>query len=414
MRPSAISPMRDLLRSHNLGTRSAVEHKKHRARGLSHRRSWRGLVRPQPVRTNPRERTRRVSRRAGELKPSNYGRMTIRVLTLGIDPLNAIDQASLRLVDALRERGHECESIAWVAGELARTTEGVDTLVVPYNPFMWGRWGFAPRLVREIITVRFSRARPEIVLIVHEPYVPIHGGKSLVMGMWQRMQLLALLCLADRRFASIEKWALRLSRVRPTGHLPSGSNLPDARSERAAVRAELGLEGALVVATLSTGHPSHLVTYVEIALRRLADEGLEAIFLELGAGASKARVPRRFHTIRPGALPLERLAGLVAAADVLLTPFVDGVSTRRTSFMAGLCEAVAVVGTKGVHTDSMLLRSGLELVEVGSPAVFADRVVSIAADDYRRSLAAAAGRELYGAEFTHEAIAARLMSKNER
>lgn len=339
--------------------------------------------------------------------------MVIRVLTRGVDRVNAVDQASLSLVAALRERGHKCEAVTWTPGELVRTISDGDTLVVPYNPFMWGRWGLAPRLVRDIASVRVRRRETEIVLIVHEPYVPFHNGRSLVMGMWQRLQLVVLLHMADRRFASIEKWAKKLSHVHPTHHLPSGSNLPDARGERAAVRAELGLDGALVVATLSTGHPSHLTAYVETSLERLADQGLAVIFLQLGAGSSDVVVPPSFQVIRPGEIPLERLAGYVAAADILLMPFVDGVSTRRTSFMAGLCQAVAIVGTKGALTDSMLLGRGLELVEVGSPNVFAERVVAIAADGDRRASTAAAGRELFEAEFTRDAIAARLVNGTE-
>ncbi len=79
--------------------------------------------------------------------------------------------------------------------------------------------------------------------------------------------------------------------------------------------------------------------------------------------------------------------------------------------MAGLCEAVAVVGTAGRLTDSMLLDRGLELVEVGGPSAFAERVVEIAVDESRRSAAAAAGRALFEAEFTWDAIAARLLAK---
>ena len=227
---------------------------------------------------------------------------------------------------------------------------------------MWGRWGFAPRLVADVATVRAHRRRPQLVLAVHEAYVPIHDARTLVMGVWQRFQLASLLLLVDRRFASIERWAAKLSRFRPTRHLPSGSNLPDARGERQAVRSELGLGDAVAVATLSTGHPSHLTAYVEASLARLAAEGVEVVFLQLGAGSSEVAVPSGVRVIRPGLLPAERLGALLAAADVLLTPFDDGVSTRRGSFLAGLCEGVAVVGTEGELTDSMLLGQGLELV----------------------------------------------------
>jgi glycosyltransferase involved in cell wall biosynthesis len=223
------------------------------------------------------------------------------------------------------------------------------------------------------------------------------------------VQLGALLLLADRRFASIEPWAQKFSRIRPTAHLPSGSTLPNQRPERQSVRRELGLEGAFVVATLSTGHPSHMTNYVEGALARLDEKGLSTVFLRLGAGAASVTVPRRIRCEHFGFLPAERLAALLAASDLVLTPFVDGVSTRRTSFMAGLCQEVAVLGTRGVLTDPMLIDRGLELVDVGRADAFADHAVELAIDSGRRARAASAGRMLFDAEFTWDAIANRLL-----
>lgn len=339
--------------------------------------------------------------------------MRIYLLTTGYEGTNAIEQATLHLAEALEKGGHETRLACWTRGQLAREVGDCDVLVVPYNPFMWGRWGLAPQFVRDIAGVRFRRPRARVALIVHEPYVPIRNWKSFLMGTWQRFQLMALLVMADRSFASIEQWASRMSRVRHTVHLPSGSNLPDARSERAAVRTELGLDDALVVATLSTGHPSHMTAYVDASFRRLAREGHDVIFLQLGAGASRVDVPAAFRVVKPGAVPSFRLGALVAAADLMLCPFMDGVSTRRTSFMAGLCQAVAVVGTIGALTDPMLLRQNLELVEIGNPSRFADRVATLSDDEEARAAAAAKGRRLFEAEFTWDTIAARLLAEIE-
>ncbi len=308
--------------------------------------------------------------------------LRISVLTREGDGVNAIHDASACLVDALNRRGHEASLVEWVPGAMRGAASSSDVLAVPYNPFLYGRWGFAPSLIRDIAGVRRRAARPCVVLVVHETFVQIHDGKSLLMGAWQRFQLGALLVLADRSFASIEPWAAKLSRVRRTAHLPSGSTLPDARAERDDVRAELGVSDRLVVATLTSGHPSHLTSYVASSLRRIAADGRPATFLQLGAGASGVDgVPADVPVIRPGRLSAERLAAHVAAADLVLTPFADGVSTRRTSFMAGLQQEVAVVGTSGALTDSVLKSAGLELVEVGSADAFAERVALLAAAD---------------------------------
>jgi glycosyltransferase involved in cell wall biosynthesis len=112
---------------------------------------------------------------------------------------------------------------------------------------------------------------------------------------------------------------------------------------------------------------------------------------------------------RFGFQPTQRLGALVAAADLLLTPFVDGVSTRRGSFLAGLCEEVAVLGTRGPLTDPMLMDRGLELVDIGRIEIFADHAVELATDSDRRARAACAGRMLFEAEFTWETIAQRVL-----
>jgi hypothetical protein len=336
--------------------------------------------------------------------------LRISVLTRTGQGINAIHDASACLVDALNRQGHEARFVDWVAGATRSAASSCDVLAVPYNPFLFGRWGFAPSLIRDIAGVRRRASRPCVVLVVHEPFVPIHDGKSLLMGAWQRFQLGALLVLADRSFASIESWAAKFSRVRRTAHLPSGSTLPDARAQRYGVRAELGVSDRLVIATLSSGHPSHLTSYVASSLQHVAAGGRPATFLQLGAEADQFDgAPPEVPVIRPGRLSAERLAAHVAAADLLLTPFADGVSTRRTSFMAGLQQEVAVVGTSGALTDSVLESAGLELVEVGQPHAFAERVAQLAAADDHRARAAAIGRALFESHFTADAIAARFL-----
>jgi glycosyltransferase involved in cell wall biosynthesis len=115
--------------------------------------------------------------------------------------------------------------------------------------------------------------------------------------------------------------------------------------------------------------------------------------------------PKRVRTIAPGSMLLHELGRHVAAADLLLVPLVDGVSTRRTSFMAGLCEEVCVIGTSGELTDPSLLSSGLELAKVGDPDAFAERAVELALDRERRAESANRGRELFESRFSWDVIA---------
>jgi glycosyltransferase involved in cell wall biosynthesis len=112
-------------------------------------------------------------------------------------------------------------------------------------------------------------------------------------------------------------------------------------------------------------------------------------------------------------LPAADVAGCLAASDLYLSPFVDGVSTRRTTLMAALQHRLAVVGTRGHFTDRILDgdETGLVLVDVAAGAgQFAEAVAGLAGD--RRELArrAALARRTFDGHFSWPVLAERFMS----
>lgn len=335
--------------------------------------------------------------------------MRMRFLIRGESEINAIEQACRLLAEALRDRGHDAGLKTWRPGLLVQDVDDADVVILPYNPFMWGYRGVAPRLVRDVFELRRRPVRPRIALVVHEPFVEIVDAKTLLLGVWQRFQLQALIRLCDHLFASIEAWTERFGRNRRAVHLPSGSTLPDARARREELRASLGVDQALVVATLSTGNPAHLHSFVEQTLSALWASGTDVVFWRLGAGAPEVAVPSGTPEFAPGRLTLDELAAYVAATDLLLAPFVDGVSTRRTSFTGGLCEGICVLGTTGPLTDPLLLDSAIELVDVRAPSLFVERAVELAHDHAMRAAAAASGRQFFESELAWPVLAERFL-----
>jgi glycosyltransferase involved in cell wall biosynthesis len=172
-------------------------------------------------------------------------------------------------------------------------------------------------------------------------------------------------------------------------------------------------DGRLVVATLSSGHESHLVPYVETAVASIATQSPDLLLLTLGAGAREVRVPG-VEVVRSGELPPDQLARLVAASDLFLVPLIDGVSTRRTSAMAALQHGVAVVATDGHLTDSILRDGGIALAPVGEPHTFASLAADVASNAAQRAELARGGRALYEASFDWPAIAECFVSTIER
>jgi glycosyltransferase involved in cell wall biosynthesis len=291
-----------------------------------------------------------------------------------------------------------------------------DAVVVQYNPFMYGRWGFAPWLPLGLWRMRRARSCEQIALMVHEPYVPMVNWRWALMGLWQRSQLVAALWGTQLAFASIQTWSASVGRLPfapATHHLPVGSNLPDARTARRDERVRLRIgDNALIVAAFSTGVAGRLVSHVVAAVNEIARGGLEVVLLNLGAGAPPLRgsIASEVRVVEPGRLPPDRLARKLATADLFLAPFVDGVSSRRTTVMAALQHGIAVVGTTGPLTDELLISGDfLELAPVDDLGAFVRAALRLASNsDERRSLGEA-GRKSYEDNFDWPVIARELL-----
>ena len=89
-----------------------------------------------------------------------------------------------------------------------------------------------------------------------------------------------------------------------------------------------------------------------------------------------------------GALSAEDISSHIHACDVMLQPYPDGVSTRRTSAMAALAHDRALVTTSGVLTEAFW---GLDhtaiLVPAADPAPLASAVAALLADPIAASAA---------------------------
>jgi glycosyltransferase involved in cell wall biosynthesis len=287
-------------------------------------------------------------------------------------------------------------------------------LVIQYNPFSWGRWGFTPQLVVTIGLVRLLRPRACVMLMVHEAYVPMRDLRWRVMGTWQRLQIRALLALAHDVCASTGLLEEELARGWPSRrveHLPVGSNLPDGRSARDDSRQAWGCAGRLVVATFTGGHETHLHEWVlrsAVAIAQAVPRPV--ILLVLGRnGLTATELPGVERTIAPGYLDEGALAGALAAVDVFLAPFLEGATTRRTTLMAAMQHALAIVTTASSITEPELCEGGaLTFAAVNDPAAFTAQAIRLASDEQLRERHAMAARALYERRFAWPVLAARL------
>ncbi len=116
-----------------------------------------------------------------------------------------------------------------------------------------------------------------------------------------------------------------------------------------------------------------------------------------------------------GFLPADRLSTHLSACDALLQPYPDGVSTRRTSVMAGLALGLPIVTTEGHLTEALWQASdAIELVPVKALSGFGAAIERVISDPERRRSLGANARALYNERFAIEHTVSVLRSFTEK
>lgn len=322
--------------------------------------------------------------------------------------VDAIDEYARRLRRALASLGI---AASYEAGGLARACEhaaGRPWTLLQYNPFAYGRAGIAPSVVPYALALR-RRTEGPLAVMVHEAWIDIDGLRSGLIGGWQRAQLRALLSFADVILTSTEALARELG---PRAqHVPVAATITPAAISPPVARESLGLSDRLVVTLLGRGNPSRALADAEAALAAIAAlHGAERLtVLNLGADAPPIALPAGAALRTPGHVGSEELSTWLYASDLVLLPFTDGLSTRRTTLMAALAHGLPVVGIRGRNTDRVLADhpQALVLVPAGDRGAYADAAADLAADPARRRAVGDAGRRLYETAFDWPVLARR-------
>jgi glycosyltransferase involved in cell wall biosynthesis len=104
--------------------------------------------------------------------------------------------------------------------------------------------------------------------------------------------------------------------------------------------------------------------------------------------------------VAPGELSDADLSRHIAACDVMLQPYPDGVTSRRTSVMAALSHARPVVTTVGWLSESFWSGCGAVVaVPVGDPGALILATSQLLSDPERMTELSAHARRLYGERF---------------
>lgn len=325
--------------------------------------------------------------------------------------IDAIDEYSRRFVAAIREQGFRVSYFPDGLTELFGSGARPSWVLLQYNPFRYGRWGFAPKLLLDVRRLRGAGVR--VGVMVHEAWLDrldITDWRTGLMGAWQRLQLRALVREADAVMTSTEAIARMLGRG--AVHLPVASNITPADVPVQVARERLGIDHGVVVSLFGRRHPSRALGYAEVAIVALAAaHGPENLtVLNVGADAPAVSVPAGVHVVDCGPQPSAEVSLRLRASDLILLPFTDGLSTRRSTLMAALAHRRPVLGLRGKHTDRMLVdaHGALTLTPVGQVDAFAQAAVRLTRDRELLQSIGEAGARLYEERFDWPVTAQRV------
>ena len=309
----------------------------------------------------------------------------------------------------------------WSAADLRRLDAGLDAfaaprrLLVQYTPNAWGRRGLNLGFCRWL--ERRARAGDEVVAMVHEAIYPWRPGDRparLALSAIHPLMFASLL-RASRRVlyaaASLEAQIARYGRGRAAASLaPVPSTVPvvDDPAGVAATRAGLAPAGTVLL--------GHFGTYGEVAgevlerslvplLRGRADR--LALLLGRGGRNYAEGLIRRHPDLAgrvaaTGGLPPEDLSRHLQACDLMIQPYVDGVSTRRTSAMASLAHGLPVVTNQGHNTEPLWSEPDGLAPAVDHASALVARAEALLADPEARASLGAAAADLYRRRFAVE------------
>jgi len=298
-----------------------------------------------------------------------------------------------------------------------RLSGAPSTILVQYVPTGFGLRGANIPWCRWLLD-RARRHGADVHVMVHEPYFEFTWNplRQNALAVAERVMVKLLLRAASRVYVSTDAWRAYLAPHAPAGSrpaitLPIPSAIP--RSTRAADIAERRRQILGTSANQLVGHfgtfGSALVPMLAAVLPAILGRGSCAAVC-VGSGSDEfARslcdgVPMlrgRLHGT--GRVSAADAAILLSACDLLLQPYPDGVTTRRTSVMAGLVNSRAVVATTGHLTETVWADTGaVALAPARDTGSLVATALALLSKDDERAALAARGDRVYRERFALE------------
>jgi hypothetical protein len=318
-----------------------------------------------------------------------------------------------RAVEIHRLPGHfDPRSLGRLGRELHNISGGSagEIVLVQYVPHAFGLKAMNLPFCLWLYTL--SKTKRRIAVMFHEATVPWQRGQPVklqVLASVTAAMAMLVARAASLIFVAIPAWKNRLARFAGRTRmewLPVPSSVPVAEDTDAVTEMRQGLNAKTIIGHFGTNDnaisqslrlfiPQVLQASPAVAILLI---GRDSIALKESIAEGRPRLASRIHAT--GGLPEKGISVALSSCDLMLQPYPDGVSTRRSSVMAALAHQRAIVTTAGILTEPLWSESGPVVVTpVGDHAAMSMALKRLIGDEEERRRIGSAGKRLYDERF---------------
>ena len=315
-------------------------------------------------------------------------------------------------VEVHRDMGRFRPSDLRHAGRLLDSFPAPRRLLVQWVPH---GYGYKSMNVAFCLWLHRRANRGDVVdLMVHEPFLAFDGGLAQrAAATVHRAMTLILLRAARRVWISTQAWRRVLAPFAPAHDLrfdclpvPSPIEPVDDPEGVLAVRKAFDVPAERVIGHFGL-HSRLTADPLGQVIPRLLDRVDGAVVLLIGAGSERRRdaivrdrtdLAARIRATGP--LTADGVSCHLQACDLMVQPYPEGITSRRTSAMASLAHGLAVCTTEGGASEPLWRERGaVSLVAAGDPGAMAADAERLLLDDCARRRLGACARALYEDRF---------------
>lgn len=260
-----------------------------------------------------------------------------------------------------------------------------------------------------------ARRRQSLWVIFHEVAYPLSRRQSVAhnaLGGVTRLMAMLVARAAERIFISIPAWDAMLRPLVPRGTafewlpVPSSVGVGDDEEGTREIRRRYAPGGGHLVGHFGT-YSDRIRADLRPVLQSLLGGDRTRSALLIGRGSTEAR--REMVAMNPesetrihatGPMSHEDISRHLSACDVMVQPYPDGVSTRRTTAMACLAHGLPMVTNTGVLTEAIWRDAGaVALATAGDTIAMSAEAEHLLKDPEERRRCGAAAMKLYAERF---------------